>query len=187
MVWPCGCVLCPYFACFGCLVVLTIVLLVLECRNGLGMHLVWFWNGKKMFVSSGCSVLLVLDSVSDSNSLSHVVSGSSVSLNVGKVMSVPGRGVGHLFLHLLTLTGLSSVSLLDAMWGSAVVMESIWCGVGLCLYLCWLCMCLVGLSASSRWCPAISAGWSASVSSIAGPFLVVSALSLSVCMCSCST
>ena len=71
----------------------------------------------------------MLDSDYDSNSPSHVAeSGSSVSLNVGKVMSVSGRGVGHLFLHLLTITGLSLVSLLDAMLGSAVVIELMWCG-----------------------------------------------------------
>ena len=48
---------------------------------------------------------------------------SSVSLNVGKVIS--GRGVGHLFLHLLNVTGSSSVSLSDAMLGIVVVMVSI--------------------------------------------------------------
>ena len=59
------------------------------------------------------------DSVSDSSSTLHVVeSGSSVLLKVGKVKSFPGRGVGHLFLHLLTFAGLSSVSLLDATLGS---------------------------------------------------------------------
>ena len=67
-----------------------------------------------------------------------------MSLNVGKVMNVPGRGVGHLFLHLLTLTGLSSLSLLDAMLSSAVVMEMMWCGVGfVCVYTgCVCCVCL---------------------------------------------
>ena len=44
----------------------------------------------------------VSESVSDNNNSLHVVSGSSVSLNVGKVKSFPGKGVGHLFLHLLT-------------------------------------------------------------------------------------
>ena len=53
----------------------------------------------------------MLHSVSGSNSLLHVVeSGSSVSLNVGKVISVPGRGVGHLFLHLLTYWFIFSVT-----------------------------------------------------------------------------
>ena len=41
-----------------------------------------------------------------------------MSLNVGKVMSCPGRVVGHLFLHLLIFIGLSSVSSLDAILGS---------------------------------------------------------------------
>ena len=50
------------------------------------------------------------DSASDNNSSLHMVeSGSSVSLKVGKVKSFPGRGVGHLFLHLLTFSCLSSV------------------------------------------------------------------------------
>ena len=39
-------------------------------------------------------------------------------------MSCPGRGVGHLFLHLLIVTGLSSVLLLYAMLGSTIVIES---------------------------------------------------------------
>ena len=55
------------------------------------------------------------DSVSDNGSSLHVVEfRSSVSLNVGKVKSFPGRGVDCLFLHLLSFIGLSSVSLLDA-------------------------------------------------------------------------
>ena len=72
-----------------------------------------------MSASSGWCVELVTDSVSDNNSLSHAVEyASSVSLNIGKVKNFPGRGVGHLFLHLLTFAGLSSVSLLDATLGS---------------------------------------------------------------------
>ena len=72
-----------------------------------------------MSASSGWCVELVTDSVSDNNSSLYVVQYvSSVSLNDGKVKSVPGRGVGHLFLHLLTFTGLSLVSLLDATLGS---------------------------------------------------------------------
>ena len=47
---------------------------------------------------------------------------SSVSLNVGKVISVSGSDVGHLFLHLLNVTGLSLVLLSDAMLGCAGVM-----------------------------------------------------------------
>ena len=63
----------------------------------------------------------VLDSVSDNNSSSHVVSEFSVLLNVGNA-----KGLGHLFLHLLTVTGLSSVSLLYDVLGSwtLVVFES---------------------------------------------------------------
>ena len=47
-----------------------------------------------------------------------VESGSSELLKAGKVKSFLGRGVGNLFLHLLTFAGLSSVSLLDATLGS---------------------------------------------------------------------
>ena len=81
---------------------------------------------------------MVTDSMSNNNSSLHVVkSRSAVSLKVEKVKSFPCRGVGHLFLHLLTFAGLSSVLLLDATLGSltAVVMELMWYGVGLCLYL----------------------------------------------------
>ena len=53
------------------------------------------------------------------NSSLHVVeSRSSVLLKVEKVKTFPGRGMGHLFLHLLTFVGLSSVLLLDAILGS---------------------------------------------------------------------
>ena len=63
----------------------------------------------------------MLGSVSEGDSSSHVAqSQSSVSLNVGKVIS--GRGVGHLFLHLLNVAGSSSVSLSDAMLSTLVVM-----------------------------------------------------------------
>ena len=90
----------------------------------------------------------MFDSVSENDSSSNVVeSRSSVLLNVEKVMSFSGRGVGHLFLHLLSFTGLWSVLLQDVMLGSwpLVVMELIWYGVGLCLYLCWVCVFLAGL------------------------------------------
>ena len=66
----------------------------------------------------------VSDDVSDTGSSLHVVSGSSVSLYVGTVKSLAGRGVGVLFLHVLSCTGISSVSLLDAALGSAIVRES---------------------------------------------------------------
>ena len=60
----------------------------------------------------------VSDDVSDNRSSWHVVSVSSVLLNVGKVMTFLGSGVGHLFLHLLSFTGLSSVSLIYNALGS---------------------------------------------------------------------
>ena len=72
-----------------------------------------------------------------------VSSGSSLLLNVGKVASGEGIGVGDLFLHLLNLAGLlglTCVLLLDAMHSCVVVMVLIWCGVGLlCLLVHLLC------------------------------------------------
>ena len=61
--------------------------------------------------------------MSDNGILLHVVSGSSVLLNVGNVKSFPGRGVGHLFSYFLSCTDLSSVSLLDAMLDFVIVRE----------------------------------------------------------------
>ena len=68
--------------------------------------------------------------ISENNSSLHVDESRSL-----KLKSLLGRGVGHLFLHLLT--GLSSLSVSDASVGSciAVVMERIWNGVGFLLYL----------------------------------------------------
>ena len=81
-------------------------------HDGLGRCLLWSWNGEK-FVTSGDNLQLVLasasDNVSDNSSSSYVVSGSSELLNVGNVKSFPGRGIGILFLHLLSCTGISLV------------------------------------------------------------------------------
>ena len=77
-----------------------------------------------------------------------VSSGSSVLLNVGRVTSGEGIGVGDLFLHLLNLVGLldlSCMSLLDDLQSCVVVMVLIWCGVGLLLYLLLHCEFLEGL------------------------------------------
>ena len=67
--------------------------------------------------------------------ISEVVSsGSSVSLNVGKVASGEGIAVGDLILCLLNLAGLLGlfcVLLLDALQSCVVVIVLIWCGVGL--------------------------------------------------------
>ena len=73
-----------------------------------------------------------------------VLSGPSVSLNVGKVASGEGIGVGDL-LNLVPLLGLSCMSLLDALQSCVVVMVLIWCGVGLLLYLLLCCEVLEGL------------------------------------------
>ena len=73
-----------------------------------------------------------------------VSSGSSVSLNVGKVANSEGIGVGDL-LNFTGLLGLSCVSLFDALQSCVVVMVSIWCGVGLLLYLLLHCEVLEGL------------------------------------------
>ena len=49
-------------------------------------------------------------------------------------MSFPSSGVGHLYLHLLNFIGMSLVSLLGAVFGSLVVRELMWYGVGLLLF-----------------------------------------------------
>ena len=69
-----------------------------------------------------------------------VSSGSSVSLNVGNVKVLVGRGVGHLPINFFNCVELSSVLLVGAVVGPVMVRVSMGCGVGLlCLLVCLLC------------------------------------------------
>ena len=86
-------------------------------------------------------LLLVLDSSSSCECITMLISEavsdvSSVSLNVGNEKGFAGRGVGCLLLHFFSCVELSSVLLVGAALGLAMVRVSMECDVGLCVFLC---------------------------------------------------
>ena len=89
------------------------------------------------------------------------------------------------YCFVISVTAICCVGFLNF---SSNGIKMVWCG-GLSVSLLALCVSgwAVWMSASPRWCTDVSAGWSGAVSSIAGPFLVVSALSVTLFVCSWST